>query len=234
MNKNEKNESRGFFTAIYTIAAIFLIMAFAFSVLKISNNNQEIAQNDLVEDSAPVDKSNVIPLTETTTEQEETTETTTIAHKDMVQPKSATVFDDTQEMEYPIADAKILMDYSTETAVYDNTLEQYRTNDSIALAATLGENVYAAFDGVVTSVDKNDVEGTKVTIDNGNGWRTTYSQLRDNLQVAQGQTVYKGDIIGIVADPTKYSTNLGPHLDFAVYKDDKSVDPKTVLASAED
>ena len=71
---------------------------------------------------------------------------------DVVQPKTAAIFDDTQEMEYPIADAKILMDYSTETAVYDNTLDQYRTNDSIAFAATLGENVVAAFDGVVTSV----------------------------------------------------------------------------------
>ena len=29
MNKNEKKESKGFFTAIYTVAAIFLIMAFA-------------------------------------------------------------------------------------------------------------------------------------------------------------------------------------------------------------
>lgn len=235
MNKNEKKESRGFFTAIYTVAAIFLIMAFAFSVLKVSNHPQENANNAIVEDSAPVDKSNVAPLTtnEATTLEETTTETTT-KHMDVVQPKTAAIFDDTQEMEYPIADAKILMDYSTETAVYDNTLDQYRTNDSIAFAATLGENVVAAFDGVVTSVDKDDINGTTVTIDNGNGWSTTYSQLKDNLQVAQGQTVYKGDIIGIVAEPTKYSTNLGPHLDFAVFKDDESVDPKTVLASAED
>ena len=234
-NKNEKKESRGFFTAIYTVAAIFLIMAFAFSVLKVSNHPQENANNDVVEDSAPVDKSNVAPLTttEATTLEETTTEATT-KHMDVVQPKTAAIFDDTQEMEYPIADAKILMDYSTETAVYDNTLDQYRTNDSIAFAATLGENVVAAFDGVVTSVDKDDINGTTVTIDNGNGWSTTYSQLKDNLQVAQGQTVYKGDIIGIVAEPTKYSTNLGPHLDFAVFKDDESVDPKTVLASAED
>ena len=63
MNKNEKKESRGFFTAIYTVAAIFLIMAFAFSVLKVSNHPQENANNDIVEDSAPVDKSNVAPLT---------------------------------------------------------------------------------------------------------------------------------------------------------------------------
>ena len=61
MNKNEKKESKGFFTAIYTVAAIFLIMAFAFSVLKVSNHPQENANNDVVEDSAPVDKSNVAP-----------------------------------------------------------------------------------------------------------------------------------------------------------------------------
>ena len=73
--------------------------------------------------------------TEATTLEETTTETTT-KHMDVVQPKTAAIFDDTQEMEYPIADAKILMDYSTETAVYDNTLDQYRTNDSIAFAAT--------------------------------------------------------------------------------------------------
>ncbi len=235
MNKNEKKESRGFFTAIYTIAAIFLIMAFAFSILKVGNQPQKSSDNNIVEDSSPVDKSNVIPLTttEATTMTETSTEETT-KHLDVVQPKVASIFDDTQEMDYPITDAKILMDYSTETAVYDNTLEQYRTNNSISFAATLGEKVAAAFDGVVTSVDKNDVDGTKVTVDNGNGWSTTYSQLTDNLQVAQGQTVYKGDIIGMVAEPTKYSTNLGPHLDFAVFKDDESVDPKTVLASTED
>ena len=86
MNKNEKKESRGFFTAIYTVAAIFLIMAFAFSVLKVSNHPQENANNDVVEDSAPVDKSNVAPLTttEATTLEETTTEATT---KHMFSPK---------------------------------------------------------------------------------------------------------------------------------------------------
>ena len=184
MNKNEKKESRGFFTAIYTVAAIFLIMAFAFSVLKVSNHPQENANNDIVEDSAPVDKSNVAPLTttEATTLEETTTETTT-KHMDVVQPKTAAIFDDTQEMEYPIADAKILMDYSTETAVYDNTLDQYRTNDSIAFAATLGENVVAAFDGVVTSVDKDDINGTTVTAGalHTASLRTTFRLLRGRL-----------------------------------------------------
>ena len=49
--------------------------------------------------SAPVDKSNVAPLTttEATTLEETTTETTT-KHMDVVQPKTVAIFDDTQEM----------------------------------------------------------------------------------------------------------------------------------------
>lgn len=68
MDNNENYNKKGFYTVLYTLAAIFIILAFGISILNSGNtgNNNEV---DLEENISPVDKSNVKPLTtETTTE----------------------------------------------------------------------------------------------------------------------------------------------------------------------
>lgn len=138
-------------------------------------------------------------------------------------------FDDNQKMSWPVF-GQIVMDYDDQNLVYDKTLEQYRTNDSISLSANVGEQVKASADGVVKLITNTPENGNTIVIDHGNDWTTTYSQLQDDLLVNEGDVVKKGQVIGGVSSPTKYGVLLGSHLDFKVAHEDNSVDPKLIMA----
>jgi len=136
--------------------------------------------------------------------------------------------DEENKMQWPVQ-GQIVMDYSKDHTIYDKTLEQYRVNESISIAAQVGTAVKASAAGTVLSITNDAKKGCSIVLDHGNGWQTTYSQLEQNVPVAQNEVVEAGDVIGGVANPTIYSTALGSHLDFAVSKNGQSVDPKIVL-----
>lgn len=122
----------------------------------------------------------------------------------------------------------ILMGYSPDTLVYDPTLDQYRTNDSVYIAAETGSNVAAAADGIVAEVNEDETRGNYVVIEHDNGWATTYGQLAD-INVAAGDAVSSGEVLGTVAEPSIYSSAMGTHVEFAVTLDDMSVDPEIAV-----
>ncbi len=246
MDNKDNYNKKGFYTALYTLAAIFIILAFGISILNSGNTDDGNNEVNLEENISPVDKSNVKPITTTETTTEITTAQKAEATTEAVTQKAAaaaaessaeengelTLFDDTQEMAWPVS-GQIVMDYSTDTGIYDKTLEQYRTNDSVCIAADVGTEVCAAADGIITGITNDKILGVTVKVDHGNGWTSTYSQLDENLAVSEGEAVHKGDKIGVIANPTKYSVALGPHLEFSVFNGDSTTDPKLVLAQAE-
>lgn len=137
-------------------------------------------------------------------------------------------FSETSKMIWPTL-GDIVMTFSSDVLIYDQTLDQYRTNDSISIGADEGSAVLAAADGKVVAIDNDRVKGNNITLDHGNGWMTTYSQLSDDFVVKNGDIVIKGDIIGKVAVPTKYGVNLGTHLDFKVMQNTVPINPLSVL-----
>jgi murein DD-endopeptidase MepM/ murein hydrolase activator NlpD len=132
-------------------------------------------------------------------------------------------------MDWPLF-GEVVMDYSTATGVFDETLQEWHTNDGICISAPEGTQVRASADGIVTKVEKTFAEGNIIVIDNGNGWSTTYSQLQDGMLVNEGDVVKTGDIIGGVGSPSIYKVMMGSHLDFKVTKDDATINPRSLLA----
>ncbi|NCC17126.1 MAG: M23 family metallopeptidase [Clostridia bacterium] len=129
---------------------------------------------------------------------------------------------------YPVA-GEIVMPYSVDCAIYDATLNQYHTNASISISAAAGDIVKAAEKGTVKEITKDEVKGNSVVIEHENGWLTTYSQLAEDLSVKVGEAVTKGQAIGTVGEPTKYTVALGSHVEFAVAKDGETIDPKKAV-----
>ena len=132
------------------------------------------------------------------------------------------------KMVWPVS-GEIVMDYSGDELVYDLTLDQYNTNEYIAISTNVGTPVKAASDGIVTDVYYDDITGTTVVIDDGNGWVTEYGQLQSNVLVSTGDYVQEGQVIGGVDYSTKSEVLLGNHLDFKVTNNGEPVDPKSVL-----
>lgn len=84
----------------------------------------------------------------------------------------------------------------------------------------------AAADGTVSLVETNNVGyGKCVRIDHGGGLISIYAHL-SSINVASGQSVKEGDIIGVTGN-TGHST--GPHLHFELRLNGSPVDPQPYL-----
>ena len=130
-------------------------------------------------------------------------------------------------MEWPV-NGHVLIDYSMDQSVYFPTLDQYKLSPAISVQAVEGAPVVSAVNGTVYSIENDAETGTTVTMELGNGYQAIYGQLTD-LDVAEGDSVEKGEIIGYVAAPTKYYSEEGSNLYFAMKKDGEPIDPIAYL-----
>ena len=119
--------------------------------------------------------------------------------------------------------------YSMDKLAYDETMADWRTHDGIDIAAADGTAVKAVHAGTVESVGEDDLYGVVVVIDQGNGVKTTYADLRSTPAVKTGDTVAAGDVIGYLGNTAICETAEGPHLHLSMTQDGKSIDPATVI-----
>lgn len=136
-------------------------------------------------------------------------------------------FSEETQMEWPV-NGNILLDYNMDQTVYFPTLDQYKLSPAIAVQAVEGAPVLASVPGTVYSIEENVQTGTTVTMELGSGYQAVYGQLKD-LAVEEGQTIEKGAVIGYIASPTKYYSEEGSNLYFAMKKDGEPVDPIAYL-----
>jgi murein DD-endopeptidase MepM/ murein hydrolase activator NlpD len=100
-------------------------------------------------------------------------------------------------------------------------------HNGIDLAAPSYTPIVAAAAGTVTAAGWCDCGlGYYVTIDHGNGYKTTYGHMAEQPYVAVGQTVSQGETIGPIGS-TGLST--GPHVHFVIEQNGVDIDPMTVL-----
>lgn len=119
--------------------------------------------------------------------------------------------------------------YTVEALAYDVTMADWRTHDGVDILAQQGEVVCAAADGEVVSIEQDDLYGTTVIIQHGEGIRTVYSNLADTPTVAVGDTVKSGAVIGSVGKTAVCEIGQGSHIHFAMSKDGQSLDPMNYL-----
>jgi murein DD-endopeptidase MepM/ murein hydrolase activator NlpD len=125
----------------------------------------------------------------------------------------------------------VIMNYSMDHTIYFATLMQYKVNPAIMIGAEPGAEVKAATDGMVTSIDANNEEtGYTMTMAIGDGYSLVYGQLNpESVNLEVGDTVGEGDVIGAVAEPTKYYSVEGCNLYFQVMENDETVNPMLYL-----
>ena len=119
--------------------------------------------------------------------------------------------------------------HSTETLGYDVTMRDWRTHAGIDIVAALGATVTAAHEGMVSRVWKDDLYGTMVSVDHGDGVATLYANLADAPAVQVGDWVEAGSVIGAVGTTALCEVGQPAHLHFAVTVDGRSADPLDYL-----
>lgn len=129
---------------------------------------------------------------------------------------------------WPVKGA-VIADFSLEVQAWDETMGDWRTHDGIDIACDLGTVVTAAGAGTVSEVYVNDLMGTTVAIDHGNGVLSIYSNLAAEPNVKEGDEVAMGDTVGSVGSTAKAESRKANHLHFEMKKDGEAVDPMNYL-----
>jgi len=119
---------------------------------------------------------------------------------------------------------EVLLDYSMDKAVYHATMQQYHYNPALVVAASEGQTITAAADGIVSDVYYDSQTGNTIRFDLGNGYMLTYGQL-DDISLKAGDRVEAGDVVGKVAKPTIYYTEEGTNVYYKLTKDGVPIDP---------
>lgn len=108
-------------------------------------------------------------------------------------------------------------------------LKYYRMHAGADIGGECGAPIYAAADGVVTSVQNEGQGGNAVRVDHGtirgNAVMTAYLHT-SAFKVTVGQKVKRGQLIALVGS-TGLSTAC--HLHFAVYENGNNINPRTYL-----
>lgn len=118
----------------------------------------------------------------------------------------------------------VLLDYSMDKAVYHATMQQYHYNPALVVAASEGQTITAAADGIVSDVYYDSQTGNTIRFDLGNGYMLTYGQLSD-ISLKAGDHVAACDVVGKVAKPTIYYTQEGTNVYYKLTKDGVPIDP---------
>lgn len=118
----------------------------------------------------------------------------------------------------PLMDASATSNFGMRT---HPVLGGRRAHRGIDLAAPSGTPIYATADGIVSKASWYSSYGLFVSLEHGGKIETRYAHM-SRLNVAAGQTVRKGDIIGFVGSTGR---STGPHLHYEVRIDGQAVNP---------
>lgn len=177
--------------------------------------DEEITIEDTVPTEDLSDTITVVGKTEETIETFAQTDTDTLN------------FSEGDALSWPV-NGDVILNYSMDQSVYFATLDQYKYNPALVIQSEVNTKVNAAAKGQVIRVDTTAETGETVSVDIGGGYQLVYGQLKD-VQLAAGDYVEEGSLIGFISEPTKYYSIEGSNLYFEMLKDGEPVNPLDYL-----
>ncbi len=125
----------------------------------------------------------------------------------------------------PLMNARLSSEFGMRT---HPVLGGRRGHKGIDLAAPTGTPIHATADGVVGKAEWFSSYGLYIQIEHGGDFQTRYGHL-SRLNVAAGQLVKKGDLIGFVGSTGR---STGPHLHYEVRVAGEAVNPIPYMQEA--
>lgn len=126
----------------------------------------------------------------------------------------------------PLETARFTSDYGMRT---HPILGGRRGHKGVDLAAPTGTPIFATADGTVSQAEWFSSYGLYVALEHGGQLQTRYGHM-SRLNVAPGQRVRKGDIIGYVGSTGR---STGPHLHYEVRVAGVAVNPAPYMQAAQ-
>jgi len=127
------------------------------------------------------------------------------------------------------AKGDITTGFSETDLVYDATMNDWRVHLGVDFSGNLGSSVFAAADGLVTTVGTDDTWGTYITVQHADGYVSKYCNLQANPPVKKGDTVTMGQVIAGMGTTASAESADPPHLHFEVTLNGKMIDPMSLF-----
>jgi murein DD-endopeptidase MepM/ murein hydrolase activator NlpD len=128
----------------------------------------------------------------------------------------------------PVA-GEVVNVFSKGELVYDPTFDDWRTHNGTDFTAEPGERVMSIADGKVESIAHDEMYGTVVTINHGDGIKVAYYNLMPNVLVKEGDNVAVNEVIGGLGSEALFENHEEAHLHIEVTKNGKNVNPAEIL-----
>lgn len=114
--------------------------------------------------------------------------------------------------------------------VKNTTTDDWRAHTGIDIAGKVGDPIKCICDGTVTDVRDDELWGTTVTVDHGNGISSEYRGLGRGSTPEVGTQVKINDKIGNLGEIPVEKAD-GVHLHLEIREQDKLIDPEKVIGT---
>jgi len=192
--------------------------------VQVSQEDEKVnlLENDIVDDGQQEDANKV--EAETTESEPESVSVMSNSKKNIFEGLS---FDEEKGLTWPVK-GNVVLKYSMDKPIYFATLQQYKHNDAMCIAAEEGTNIVSAADGVVTKIYENEETGKTLEMAIDKDYYVTYGQLKD-VCVKEGDKLTAGQKIASVAKPTKYYVSEGSNVYLKIVHNELPVNPMDIL-----
>lgn len=112
----------------------------------------------------------------------------------------------------------------------DPITKRWAIHRGLDFVGQYGSKIHATAPGTITYADRNGAYGNFVEIDHGYGITTRYAHLK-TIAVAQGDTVNKGDVIGLQGNTGR---STGSHLHYEVRFNRTALNPRKFIEAHND
>lgn len=175
--------------------------------------NEEKQEKIAVNTSAIEQKQNVIVEEETDTQEKQEEPQQVINDPTFVKP----------------VEGEILKNYSSDTLLYSETLEEWTTHLGVDYKAEKTSIVKAVADGKIKTIKNDPRYGLTIVIEHENGFTSMYANLLSSEFVVVGEEVIQGQTIATVGNTAAFEIADETHLHFELMKDGVHVDPNLYL-----
>ena len=188
----------------------------------------EEAENDLEENTVTENKVTTTKKTTSTSTSANTTknkkEENTSKENEEDKKEKETKKEEEPKFVSPLK-GEVMREYSSDTLVYSNTLEEWIAHNGIDIKADQGAEVKSASEGTVYAIKNDPRYGLTVIVNHSAGYQTVYSNLLTAEFVVEGEKVQAGQTIGTVGNTASFEISDDYHLHFEVLKNNKNINP---------
>jgi len=200
-----------------------LIVGAADETMTADNSNAEEAEHaEEIAEAAAADGQAATEAEIFTAESHPSNETDVLEAGAVVSESLILDFTETEKLMWPVM-GNVILGYSMDTTTWFPTLEQYKCNPANVIQSDVSTPVAAPADARVLEIGHNEEIGNYIRLDLGNEYTAVCGQLKE-IPVVTNEYLHKGDILGYIAEPTKYYSVEGINLYFELLHAGEPVD----------